>query len=211
MELGLSCTYPSISLQWRPMTVLASQNTTNYFSTACSLQANNKLGIISLLSPQVTCRSLSQRVSNQGSHKNLRKRFRDFSMTSPGQNPNFQTKKYQYLLLRPMYQFVESITDRHTQTHAWFDQGQPTIQLILLVIELGAHHWSPISLVPHLIGSPSHWSPISLVPHLIDPPISTHAPLISLVPHLIGPPDSLVPHLIGPPSHWSPSHWCPNS
>ena len=72
-------------------------------------------------------------------------------------------------------------------------------------------HWSPISLVPHLIGSPSHWSPISLVPHLIDPPISTHAPLISLVPHLIGPPDSLVPHLIGPPSHWSPSHWCPNS
>ena len=72
-------------------------------------------------------------------------------------------------------------------------------------------HWSPISLVPHLIGSPSHWSPISLIPHLIDPPISTHAPLISLVPHLIGPPDSLVPHLIGPPSHWSPSDWCPNS
>ena len=56
----------------------------------------------------------------------------------------------------------------------------------------------PISLVPHLIGSPSHWSPISLVPHLINPPISTHASLISLVPHLIGPPDSLVPHLIGP-------------
>ena len=24
----------------------------------------------------------------------------------------------------------------HTQTHTWFDQGQPTIQLILLVIEL---------------------------------------------------------------------------
>ena len=39
-----------------------------------------------------------------------------------------------------MFQFVESITDRHrptlTQTHTWFDQGQPTIQLILLVIEL---------------------------------------------------------------------------
>ena len=41
-----------------------------------------------------------------------------------------------------MYQFVESITDTdtdahsHTQTHTWFDQGQPTIQLILLVIEL---------------------------------------------------------------------------
>ena len=76
---------------------------------------------------------------------------------------------------------------------------------------MGAHHWSPISLVPHLISPPSHWSPISLVPHLIGPPISTQAPPISLVPHLIGPPDSLVPHLIGPPSHWSPSHWSPNS
>ena len=72
----------------------------------------------------------------------------------------------------------------------------------------GAHHWSPISLVPHLISSPSHWSPISLVPHLIDPPISTHAPLISLVPHLIGPPPthwspiSLVPQFISPPLHY---------
>ena len=83
----------------------------------------------------------------------------------------------------------------------------------------------------HIIGPPSHWSPISLVPHLIDPPISTHAPLISLVPHLIGPPThwspiSLVPHLIGPlligaPIHKSPttlfeliglpSHWSPFS
>ena len=39
-----------------------------------------------------------------------------------------------------MYQFVESITDGQrrtlTQTHTWFDRGQPTIQLILLVIEL---------------------------------------------------------------------------
>ena len=37
-----------------------------------------------------------------------------------------------------MYQFVESITDKHrcTLTHTWFDQGQPSIQLILLVIEL---------------------------------------------------------------------------
>ena len=103
------------------------------------------------------------------------------------------------------------------------------------VLYMGAHHWSPISLVPHLIGSPSHWSPISLVPHLIDPPISTHAPLISLVPHLIGPllisapihksPTTLF-ELIGPPSHWSPfslvhpfsanpngppSHWSPIS
>ena len=83
---------------------------------------------------------ISMNVYKQGSHKNLRKKFHDFSMTSPGQNPNFQTKKYQYLFLRPMYQFVESIIDRHrctlTQTHTWFDQGQPTFQLILLVIEL---------------------------------------------------------------------------
>ena len=103
------------------------------------------------------------------------------------------------------------------------------------VLRVGAHHWSPISLVPHLIGSPSHWSPISLVPHLIGPPISTHAPLISLVPHLIGPlligapihksPTTLF-ELIGPPSNWSPfssvhpfsanpngppSHWSPIS
>ena len=41
-----------------------------------------------------------------------------------------------------MYQFVESITDRHktqTDTHTHrhtHDQGQPTVQLILLVIEL---------------------------------------------------------------------------
>ena len=37
-----------------------------------------------------------------------------------------------------MYQFVESIRDRHrgTLTHTRFDQGQPTIQLILLVIDL---------------------------------------------------------------------------
>ena len=36
------------------------------------------------------------------------------------------------------HQFVESITDRRrrTLTHTWFDQGQPTKQLILLVIEL---------------------------------------------------------------------------
>ena len=44
-----------------------------------------------------------------GSHKNLRKKFHDFSMTSPGQNPNFQTKNTNICFLRPMYQIVESI------------------------------------------------------------------------------------------------------
>ena len=87
----------------------------------------------------------------------------------------------------------------------------------------GSAHWSPISLVPHLIGpfligppshwSPSHWSPISLVPHLIGPPfhLSPHHRPIPMVPHLIGPPshwspNSSVPHLIGPPisTHASP-------
>ena len=33
-----------------------------------------------------------------------------------------------------MYQIVDRQTQTHT--HTWFDQGQPTIQLILLVIEL---------------------------------------------------------------------------
>ena len=56
-------------------------------------------------------------IITHGSHKNLRKKFHDFSMTSPGQNPNFQMKKkYQYLFLQPMYQIVESITERHRRT-----------------------------------------------------------------------------------------------
>ena len=100
---------------------------------------------------------------------------------------------------------------------------------------MGSAHWSPISLVPHLIGPlligppthwspntlleligpPSHWSPISLVPHLIGPPFhsSPHHRPIPMVPHLIGPPShwfpiSLVPQLISLPSHWSPN-WHP--
>ena len=37
-----------------------------------------------------------------------------------------------------MYQIAhrQTQTHTHTQTHTWFDQGQPAIQLILLVIEL---------------------------------------------------------------------------
>ena len=47
-------------------------------------------------------------------------------------------KKSHYLFLRPMYQIVDrqTHTHTHTQTPTWFDQGQPTFQLILLVIEL---------------------------------------------------------------------------
>ena len=37
---------------------------------------------------------------SQSSHKNLRKKFFDFSMTSPGQNPYFQTKLEQLERLR---------------------------------------------------------------------------------------------------------------
>ena len=103
--------------------------------------------------------------------------------------------------------------------------------------ETGSAHWSPIPLVPHLIGplligppthwspntlleligTPSHSSPISLVPHLIGPPFhsSPHHRPIPMVPHLIGPPShwfpiSLVPHLIGSPSHWSPNSSVPH-
>ena len=52
----------------------------------------------------------------------------------------------------------------------------------------GSAHWSPISLVPHLIGPlligpPTHWSPNTLL-ELIGPP--SHWSPISLVPHLIG-------------------------
>ena len=59
----------------------------------------------------------------------------------------------------------------------------------------GSAHWSPLSLVPHLIGPlligpPTHWSPNTLM-ELIGPP-SHWSPI------------SLVPHLIGPASHWSP-------
>ena len=32
--------------------------------------------------------------------------------------------------------YKQTQTHTHAQTHRWFDQGQPTIQLILLVIEL---------------------------------------------------------------------------
>ena len=38
-----------------------------------------------------------------------------------------------------MYPIVDRQTQdahSHTDTHTWFDHGQPTIQLILLVIEL---------------------------------------------------------------------------
>ena len=52
----------------------------------------------------------------QGSNKNLRKKFYDISMTSPGQNPNFQTKKI------PIFVFAAHVSIcrinyRQTQTH----------------------------------------------------------------------------------------------
>ena len=69
------------------------------------------------------------------------KKFHDFSMTFPGQNPNFQTKKIPIFVFaahvsicRINYRQTKMLT--HTQTHTWFDQGQPTIQLILLITEL---------------------------------------------------------------------------
>ena len=63
----------------------------------------------------------------QKSQKKVPWYFHDFSRLKP----KFPDKKYQYLFLRPMYQFVESITGRHrrTLTHRHrhhFGQGQPT-------------------------------------------------------------------------------------
>ena len=80
-------------------------------------------------------------LQTQGSHKNLRKKFHDFSMTSPGQNPNFQTKNTNICFFTAhvsicRINYRQTQTHTHTQTHTWFDQGQLTIQLILLVIEL---------------------------------------------------------------------------
>ena len=74
----------------------------------------------------------------QGSHKNLRKNSMIFPWLLQAKIQISRQKKSQYLFLRPMYQFVDrqTQTHTHTQTHTWFDQGQPTIQLILLVIEL---------------------------------------------------------------------------
>ena len=70
----------------------------------------------------------------QGSHKNLRKISMIFPWLLQAKIQISRQKKNQYVSLLLMYQFVESITDRHrrTLTH----RHTPTIQLILLVIEL---------------------------------------------------------------------------
>ena len=78
--------------------------------------------------------------------------------------------------------------NRHSDGLTQDNSNPSTLATALLQSCTGAHHWSPISLVPHLTGPLSHWSPISLIPHLIGPSISTHPP----------------------PSHRSPSHWFPN-
>ena len=89
----------------------------------------------------ITIKMYSNFIIKQGSHKNIKKKFHDFSMTSPEQNPNFQTENTNICFCSPciyLYNQLQTDTDAHshTQTHTWFDQGQPTIQLILLVIEL---------------------------------------------------------------------------
>ena len=61
-------------------------------------------------------------------------------MTSPGQSPNFQTKISIFVFAAHVsicrINYRQTQTHTHTQKHTWFDQGQPTIQLILLVIGL---------------------------------------------------------------------------
>ena len=74
----------------------------------------------------------------QKSQKKVPWFFHDFSRPKS----KFPDKKNQYLFLRPMCQFVESITDRqrrtltHRHTHDLIKAKPATIQLILLVIEL---------------------------------------------------------------------------
>ena len=69
--------------------------------------------------------------------KSLTKKFQDFSMTSLGQNPNFQTKKIPIIVFAAHVSICRiNYRETQTHTHTRFDQGQPTIQLILLVIEL---------------------------------------------------------------------------
>ena len=63
--------------------------------------------------------------------------FHDFSRPKS----KFPDKKYQYLFFAAhvsvcRINYRQTQTHTHTQTHTWFDQSQPTIQRILLVIEL---------------------------------------------------------------------------
>ena len=59
---------------------------------------------------------------NQGSHKNLRKMFHDFSMTSTDQNPNFQTKApiFVFAALVSICRINYRQTQTHTHTHRPF-------------------------------------------------------------------------------------------
>ena len=80
-------------------------------STSCPLASN--------LTYSAQFPKISPLISSQGSHKNLRKKFHDFSMTSPGQNPNFQKKI-------PIFVFAAHvsicrITDRHRHTFTHTD------------------------------------------------------------------------------------------
>ena len=67
----------------------------------------------------------------QKSRKKVPWFFHDFTRLKS----KFPDKKIPIFVLQPIYQIVDrqTHTHSHTQTHTWFDQGQPAIQQIFLV------------------------------------------------------------------------------
>ena len=64
----------------------------------------------------------------QGSRKNLRKQFHAFSMTSPGQNPYFQTKNINICFCGPCinsYNQLQTDTDAHSHTDTHMIWSRP--------------------------------------------------------------------------------------
>ena len=105
--------YPShgvsiIVIIWRKLTELHVQRDALYHETGLNNPiAHISLGSFCFISHNLwhaggllyyhheiwnVCDQQCRNRQDQGSHKNLRKKFHDFSMTSPGQNPNFKTK-----------------------------------------------------------------------------------------------------------------------
>ena len=108
---------------------------------------------------------------------------------------------------RSPYKFDFALNTYDSNTlPTWADpSGLPLISL--------TSHWSPSHCPPPPPPPLTHWSPFSLVPHLINPPHhphpTPHPTPLSLVHSSSVHPDG--PHCTGPQSHWSPSYWSPIS
>ena len=79
---------------------------------------------------------------HQGFHKNHKKSPMIFSwlLQARSKFPDKKTNKAIFVFAAHVsncrINYRQTQTHTHTQTHIWFDQGQPTIQLILLAVEL---------------------------------------------------------------------------